>query len=163
MLNAIILKCFKLFCNVFYGGLLDVAWVGDGGWLCPHLLDHLKTLWKNMNNEMSRNLRPPNPFFHEEMVTWKSTPHHLGQPWSINVVDSVRTLLSLGLNNAKYKFNVHLMFNWAYWFFLTHSLSYHSSRNVSITYLEKFPFFSQSQLLFYKFLWLIKITVQWST
>ena len=27
-------------------GLLDVAWERGGGWISPHLLDHLKTLWK---------------------------------------------------------------------------------------------------------------------
>ena len=39
-----------LLVNPNRAGLLDVAWERGGGWISPHLLDHLKTLWKTKKN-----------------------------------------------------------------------------------------------------------------
>ena len=36
----------RAYLNPNRAGLLDVAWERGGGWISPHLLDHLKTLWK---------------------------------------------------------------------------------------------------------------------
>ena len=39
--------CLQRELNPNKAGLLDVAWERGGGWISLHLLDHLKTLWKN--------------------------------------------------------------------------------------------------------------------
>ena len=56
---------------------------GGGGWISPHLLDHLKTLWKTkkkffdflkVHNELGKVTKfwTSKPLFHGEIAIWKS-------------------------------------------------------------------------------------------
>ena len=67
-------KCFEALLTLIERGSWMLLESGGGGWISPHILDHLKTLWKTnffFDFLKVHNDGPPNPFFHGEIAIWK--------------------------------------------------------------------------------------------